>query len=142
MNRSSTTGYRVCCSTNGFVSCYANTLMFEDSVQPCGPEPTQSGPCCMIRTTDLALHMQPQKPFANVVKSSCQTSSITLAQLLHTEQVCLPNHRAQVEGLGDCPTKQYPTNAQHTLGPLIIRALDIFLGYASPYLMDVFTPKS
>jgi hypothetical protein len=28
-----------------------------------------------------------------------------------------------------------------TLGPLIIHALDIFLGYARPYLMDLFTPK-
>jgi hypothetical protein len=29
-----------------------------------------------------------------------------------------------------------------TLGPLNIRALEIFLGYASPCLMDLFIPKS
>jgi hypothetical protein len=28
-----------------------------------------------------------------------------------------------------------------TLGPSNIRALEIFLGYASPCLMDLFTPK-
>jgi hypothetical protein len=28
-----------------------------------------------------------------------------------------------------------------TLGPLNIRALEIFLGYASPCLMDLFAPK-
>jgi hypothetical protein len=32
--------------------------------------------------------------------------------------------------------------AADTLGPLIIRALDIFLGYVRPYLMDLFTPES
>jgi hypothetical protein len=31
--------------------------------------------------------------------------------------------------------------ASSTLGPLIIRALEIFLGYASPCLIDLFTPK-
>jgi hypothetical protein len=30
----------------------------------------------------------------------------------------------------------------NTLGPLIIRALDIFLGYVRPYLMDLFIPES
>jgi hypothetical protein len=29
----------------------------------------------------------------------------------------------------------------NTRGPRIIRALEIFLGYASPCLMDLFTPK-
>jgi hypothetical protein len=35
-----------------------------------------------------------------------------------------------------------PFKAEHTPGPLSIRALDIFLGYASPCLMGLFTPKN
>jgi hypothetical protein len=34
------------------------------------------------------------------------------------------------------------TPVLHTLGPLNIRVLEIFHGYASPCLMDLFTPKS
>jgi hypothetical protein len=54
----------------------------------------------------------------------------------------LQAQRTVVSELGCATSERYNVVHRYKLGPLIIRVLDILLGYASPYFMDAFTPKT
>jgi hypothetical protein len=51
MGISSTTGYRVCCSAIGYVSCYANTLMF----QQCFPRNEEAIEMLLMRAWKISV---------------------------------------------------------------------------------------
>jgi hypothetical protein len=120
--------YRVCCSANGFVSCYANTFMFQlhmtlYSIYTLKPVKYQhAGQKYEVYEPMFDESVQPQN-LANVFEY------LTVLQGYNTQKP--PEF---------CGLVGWVCNLA-TLGQLNICSLEIFLGYASPCLMDLFAPQ-